>query len=279
LALSKYEQFLDWNKENIFINLVQAEDHVRHSTELRGEHASCILKHLAYVAGEADEAVSHALELGDAEQSRKFREISASARELMRRVREGSLSEEEAILSIRELRKKLSELAEEFNTEYCESCTIDFKMFSLGRNGNPYQKEKLINLSKTIRERRKMVEIEYKDYIPYAGGAALALGLDFLYKKIDEITKRASVALASRPSFWLTALTAIAPIFLAPKVSGYARTILMTTGAVELINFLVSAYQGLQAGTLGIGGPRVITYTPPPSIPAPAIVAGPETTR
>ena len=264
MALSKYEQFLDWNKENIFINLVQAEDHVRHSTELRGEHASCILKHLAYVAGEADEAVSHALELGDAEQSRKFREISASARELMRRVREGSLSEEEAILSIRELRKKLSELAEEFNTEYCESCTIDFKMFSSSREENPYKKEKLINLEILHEEEKKMIDIKYKEYIPFVGGVALGLGLDKLYQKIDIIVGKTESALVEKPSFWLEAITAVAPMLLATRLSGYAKTIAFSAGAFELIMLAINTAIAIQREKLIPSS--VKTYTIPSTV-------------
>lgn len=58
----KDEEFLAYNKRNCLINLLQAENHIKAMNTLnfiKGE-GSCVLKHLLFVKGELNEAISHA---------------------------------------------------------------------------------------------------------------------------------------------------------------------------------------------------------------------------
>ncbi|MEM0480886.1 MAG: hypothetical protein QXQ14_01745 [Candidatus Aenigmatarchaeota archaeon] len=55
------KKFLDYNKRNILINLLQAEEHAKAMQTIsfiKGE-GSCYLKHLLFVLGEVKEAINH----------------------------------------------------------------------------------------------------------------------------------------------------------------------------------------------------------------------------
>jgi len=55
------KEFLEFNIDNIFVNLYQAEDHLRRLEDTNNDegHASCVFKHLSFVSGELGEAISH----------------------------------------------------------------------------------------------------------------------------------------------------------------------------------------------------------------------------
>jgi hypothetical protein len=58
----KDKEFLAYNKRNCLTNLLQAENHIKAMNTLnfiKGE-GSCVLKHLLFVRGELNEAISHA---------------------------------------------------------------------------------------------------------------------------------------------------------------------------------------------------------------------------
>lgn len=120
----KVEVFLRYNKDNIFKNLIQAEDHFRNvKPGFDPVWLNCVVKHLAFAEAEAEEAISHSLSLGKEEQSRRFAELRDEIRKLRRKIQEGKVTS--ASVGIREVRR-LRRLFESFNEEYdvsrCESC-------------------------------------------------------------------------------------------------------------------------------------------------------------
>jgi len=121
---SKTRTFLAYNKDNIFKNLIQAEDHFRNvKPRFDPGWLNCIVKHLAFAEAEAEEAISHSLSLGKEEESRRFAELRDEIRRLRRKIQEGKLKSASA--GIREVRR-LRRMFESFNSEYdvskCESC-------------------------------------------------------------------------------------------------------------------------------------------------------------
>jgi len=121
---SKTRTFLAYNKDNIFKNLIQAEDHFRNvKPGFDPGWLNCIVKHLAFAEAEAEEAISHSLSLGKEEESRRFAELRDEIRKLRRKIQEGKLKSASA--GIREVRR-LRRMFESFNPEYdvsrCESC-------------------------------------------------------------------------------------------------------------------------------------------------------------
>jgi hypothetical protein len=118
--------FLKYNKEEIFKNLIQAEGHLRNMRPgLQSQDLSCVVKHLADAEAHADEAISHAAELGDDEASRKFMELRDMLREFRRRIQEEPPSMQEAIRQIRKLRAYYESFNPEFDISKCKVCGIE----------------------------------------------------------------------------------------------------------------------------------------------------------
>jgi len=123
-AADKIREFLMWNKDNIFINLIQAEDHLRNvSSASNPEFLNCVVKHLAYVEGEADEAVSHSLILEGERASKEFAKLRDAVRGLRRRLMSGKLpSPEKGIEEVRKLRAQFEYFNPEYDVSKCASC-------------------------------------------------------------------------------------------------------------------------------------------------------------
>jgi len=124
-ANDKIKEFLEWNKDNIFINLIQAEDHLRNvaSNSPTPEFLNCVVKHLAYVEGEADEAVSHALILEGERASKEFAKLRDEVRKLRKAIMKGVVnSSEKAIEEVRKLRGIFEYFNPEFDVSKCASC-------------------------------------------------------------------------------------------------------------------------------------------------------------
>ncbi len=121
---AKAKTFLEWNKDNIFKNLIQAEDHLRNVGENPNpEWLNCIVKHLAYAEAEAEEAISHSLSLQKSSDSKNFAKLRDKIRELRKAIQRGELkSPEEGILKVREIRRFFEDFNPEYDVSKCQSC-------------------------------------------------------------------------------------------------------------------------------------------------------------
>lgn len=124
----KEKYYLDYNKDNIFINLIQSEDHFKYlgiykfaDPEVEG-FANCIVKHLADAEGEASEAVSHSLVVEGSEPSTKFRKLKDGLRAFRKRLQTSYVSPDEGIKAIRKLRREFEGFNVEYDVSKCESC-------------------------------------------------------------------------------------------------------------------------------------------------------------
>jgi hypothetical protein len=118
--------FLRYNKEEIFKALIQAEGHLRNMRPgAQSQDLSCVVKHLADAEAHADEAISHAAELGDDELSRRFMELRDRIRELRRMIMERPPAMEEAIRRVRELRRLYEAFNPEFDVSKCRVCGVE----------------------------------------------------------------------------------------------------------------------------------------------------------
>ena len=121
--IKKTREFLSYNKDNIFKNLLQAEHHAKMlDGEVRGGHANCIVKHLAFVEGEAEEAINHA-QLVEPHKAEIFKYL----RDLVYRVRKGlqrgEIRNPETINKMLwALRKMFESFNEEYDTTKCTAC-------------------------------------------------------------------------------------------------------------------------------------------------------------
>jgi len=123
--MQKETYFLNYNKDNIFANLLQAEDHLRHlqsADNLTPGFQACVLKHLAFISGECLEAQSHSLVTLGKETSRKYAELQTKVDEIKKGVQTGKLSADEGILKVREARKLFEKINPDYDMESCQAC-------------------------------------------------------------------------------------------------------------------------------------------------------------
>lgn len=117
-------EFLEYNIDNIFKNLLQAEYHAKNiiGGKLQPEHLSCINKHLAFVEGEAEEATAHCI-VGEPDLCEFFREFLQKVKKLRQKIKkEGAGSELQH--EIRKLRKEIEGRFKEYDTSECRVCKI-----------------------------------------------------------------------------------------------------------------------------------------------------------
>ena len=123
-------KFLEWNRDNIFCNLIQAEYHLG---ELgsdfagRAEFLTCVTKHLAYVEGESAEAVSHSLMVEGTAKSQEYARIRDEARSLRKKIQRSEISTEDGIRNVRRIRHIFEKLNPLYDTDQCEACGRDDK--------------------------------------------------------------------------------------------------------------------------------------------------------
>lgn len=140
---NREERFLDYNNNNIFINLLQLETHLRNLDDLQTDESqvSCLAKHLAEAEGEASEAISHSA-VTEPEKTPSYREIKEKLFELRKNL--PSYSPDGAILRVREIRKVVEKVVPAFNTENCTACEeLDAgvrKVFKSGSNKSIIEK-------------------------------------------------------------------------------------------------------------------------------------------
>lgn len=131
------ERFLDYNNDNIFMNLLQLETHLRNLDDLQTDESqvSCLAKHLAEAEGEASEAISHSATIAP-KNTATYRKIKEKLFELRKNL--PSYSPNGAILKVREIRKIVEKVVPAFNTENCTACEeLDAgirKVFKSGSN-------------------------------------------------------------------------------------------------------------------------------------------------
>jgi len=120
--IKKTREFLSYNKDNIFKNLLQAEHHAKMlDGEVRGGHANCIVKHLAFVEGEAEEAINHA-QLVEPQKVEYFKAMRDLVYLLRKQVMSGLTTSEDLNRKIWVLRKMFESFNEEYDTTKCTAC-------------------------------------------------------------------------------------------------------------------------------------------------------------
>jgi len=120
--IKKTREFLSYNKDNIFKNLLQAEHHAKMlDGEVKGGHANCIVKHLAFIEGEAEEAINHA-QLVEPQKVEYFKALRDLVYLLRKQVMSGLTTSDELNRKIWVLRKMFESFNEEYDTTKCTAC-------------------------------------------------------------------------------------------------------------------------------------------------------------
>lgn len=125
LNQSKIKAFFEYNKENIYTNLIQAEDHARFADDL--DHAQCIIKHLMFVIGELKEMENHA-KLVEPDIVDKVRELRDKVYNIYKGIVNKTIDKKDLCNKIWNIRKEFEKIVPEFNTEKCESIVCSIKV-------------------------------------------------------------------------------------------------------------------------------------------------------
>lgn len=118
--------FLEFNRDGIFINFIQAEGHLRNVSpdkEYNEGDWSCIVKHLADAEGHADEAVSHSLVIEGAMSSIFYQSLRDKIRNLRKAI-QGGVNPSAAILALRNVRRSFESKNPTFDISKCKSCGL-----------------------------------------------------------------------------------------------------------------------------------------------------------
>lgn len=119
--MNKYEYFLEYNKDGIFKNLLQAEDHLKRVSN--PGFAQCVVKHLSFCEGESEEGVAHALHI-DKKNVENYKDLSRKIFEIRVALQKGEIKPNEAILKVREARKFFESFNKEFDISKCQACSM-----------------------------------------------------------------------------------------------------------------------------------------------------------
>lgn len=123
---SKEANYLRYNKDEVFKNLLAAEGHFR-NVEENGVTAekgflACTVKHLADAESHLDEAISHSTIVGDSPE--KFKNVRDRVRVLRHDLQDGDLTASEGIRRVREARHEFESFNPEFDISKCKGCEI-----------------------------------------------------------------------------------------------------------------------------------------------------------
>lgn len=119
----KEANFLRYNEDGIYGNLLATEEHFRN---LKGnaDFNQCAVKHLALATNHADEAVSHTIAVGDSNSSKEYARIRDDMRSLQHDVQDGKVNSEEGIKRIREIKHEFEAINPSYDVSKCKACTI-----------------------------------------------------------------------------------------------------------------------------------------------------------
>jgi len=122
---SKEGYYLNFNRDQVFINLIASEGHFRNFKSLKEDSTgflNCIVKHLADAEGHCDEAVSHALIAENSETSRRFLELRDEIRSFRKWIQISPITRDDGIREIRKLRRSFEGFNPDYDVSKCETC-------------------------------------------------------------------------------------------------------------------------------------------------------------
>lgn len=132
-SVVKESEFLNYNKDSIFIDLLHSEDHLRNLVDkdvsVKQGEASCVIKHLADAEGHADEAISHSADLNRAGilaqgTPEEFKIVRDQLHDLRGKFSEGGYTPKQAISKLRDVRRQFESFNPTFDISHCKACSV-----------------------------------------------------------------------------------------------------------------------------------------------------------
>ena len=121
----KEVNYLRYNKDEIFKNLIATEGHFRNVETTKEGFLNCAVKHLADAEGHVDEAISHTAATNDTEASSKFRVLRDEIRDFRHDLQDGKVSPTVGIERTRDIRREFESFNPEFDISKCKACEVN----------------------------------------------------------------------------------------------------------------------------------------------------------
>jgi hypothetical protein len=196
------ERFLRWNRDEIFKSLIAAEGHLRvFKPGLTPEDLTCVVKHLAEAESHADEAISHASQLGDDELARKFAELRDALKAFRTELQQRAPEPGEAIRRVRSLRGQFESFNPGYVVSTCKLCA-DIEEILKKLEGGVEVKQKTL-ISEQIEYKSGGSTVEWKEVGVVYGGLHIAKGITVGLKELDKYLGKQAEPVERRPSTWL----------------------------------------------------------------------------
>lgn len=204
IALPKEAEFLEYNRDEIFKNLLAVEGHLRNLSDeaYSPEYYSCIIKHLADAESHADEAISHSLIVSGEEESEKYERLRDMVRGLRKRFQASPPRVKVAILETRRIRRFFESFNKPFDISKCISCGTTL-------SGKP--EKPLYSPAYTKNPDRKMA---WRETGVLVGSVHVGKGITLLADQIDIYTGVQTQPLEKKYSTWINLAGGLALIVL-----------------------------------------------------------------
>jgi len=126
-SAGKEAYYLQYNKDEIFKNLIAAEGHFRNIAQRETEsmeagYANCVVKHYADAESHADEAISHSAIVEGPESSRMFQDLRDRIQSARRGIQQGGINPFEGIREARNIRRQFESFNPEYDITKCKAC-------------------------------------------------------------------------------------------------------------------------------------------------------------
>lgn len=131
--MAQEEYFLEYNKDNIFKNLIQCEDHLKNLSE--PGFNQCALKHLLFTEGELEEAVTHSLIVAP-EKHDNYKALVSKVRHIRKEIQKGNADPKKTSMQVRNLRRDFEKFNRDFDTAECKACGDTIKNATKHLNTN-----------------------------------------------------------------------------------------------------------------------------------------------
>ena len=177
------QYFLEYNKDNIFKNLIQCEDHLKNLSE--PGFNQCALKHLLFTEGELEEAVTHSLVVAP-EKHDSYKALVSKVREIRKEIQKGRADPKKTSMQVRNLRRDFEKFNRDFDTAECKACGNSIKNATKHLNTNlPFDDDihnsgPIEDYNQLNGENKKMVKTTYSALAYMNAGQFAAEGVRYL---------------------------------------------------------------------------------------------------
>lgn len=260
----KEAEFLEYNRDEIFKNLLATEGHLRNlrAEGYSPEYYSCIIKHLADAESHADEAISHSLVISGEEESGKYERLRDMIRSLRKRFQTSPPRVKAAIVETRRIRRFFESFNKPFDISKCISC------------GTPLSGESKKPLYSSPHTKNPDKKMAWRETGIILGGVHVGKGLTMLADYADSVQPLipgvrnsqlvnigGGVALILLPRFWR-------------RITGTADLVMTLVGATMTTKAWDYAVEYLTGVTAAARVPVVVAppVTPPVAPPVAARV-------